>query len=322
MISRNLVQSANAFIKSSQQQVYIEYSQRFYAKKMVSKRVYELLKREKIDWESIKTPEEFKALCMPLDNRPLDSIKPELAKHIKSVEQYLAPNLSSSQRTVQEELKKNIEVGSDLQQLINKIKYQDSFGDMDDQATAADIQKSQSKQSVKPNAILKKQKIKTARQVIEEMNSIPIEEKEESIVQQYFASGYNLLNDPKFKRDIVGNVEHDEEDFKLNDIDERKDDDESNQNDYDPEDPEAVYLTLADQLQQKRLEENLARTSSPVSKHTVRHLKQKQSKSRFYYKAGKGSPLYELSKHQLEEINKLEKRSVELLNERNSYVSN
>ncbi|KAN0032677.1 hypothetical protein ACTFIV_006588 [Dictyostelium citrinum] len=110
--------STSRLIINSNPQQYIQKC--FYAKRLVSKRVYDKLKREKITTND--SYELFKNLSQSPINKPIDTLKPLLSKGLSDVEKYLSPNLGS-QHSISQELEKNQKVNNELMELVDKIKY-------------------------------------------------------------------------------------------------------------------------------------------------------------------------------------------------------
>jgi len=250
-----------------------EYTQKcFYAKRMVSKRVYENLKREKVDWDSLKTPKLFLDLCKPPDNRPVDTLKPKIAKTIEGAEQYLAPNLGATQ-SIDEEIKKSENMENDLMELIDKIKYHE----VSTPSAAAE------QENAVADRYSNRKKAPSARQVIQQVltGSADRAATKKSTVMPS-SNNNNVV-------DTWGSLKD--------------------------ADPEELNHPLNDDLNlTERL--SLARISSSVEQSST-----KKSKPRFYYKVGEGSPLFNFNAYQLEEINKLEQKSIELQKEREQYAS-
>ncbi|KAM9990368.1 hypothetical protein ACTFIY_006402 [Dictyostelium cf. discoideum] len=194
--------STSRLIVNSNPQQYIQKC--FYAKRLVSKRVYDKLKREKVS--SFDSYELFKDLSKSPINKPIDILKPVLAKGLVGVEKYLSPNLGSA-HSVTQELNKNEKVHNDLMELVAKIKYTTEPESLEDLSTKS------------------KAKAPTAREVLK-------------------------------RRENIDSIE--------------------------------------------------------VAK--------KASKSRFFYRAGPGSPLYDFTAHQLKEINILEQKSIQIQKEKDDYA--
>ncbi|KAM9987617.1 hypothetical protein ACTFIZ_000085 [Dictyostelium cf. discoideum] len=195
--------STSRLIVNSNPQQYIQKC--FYAKRLVSKRVYDKLKREKVG--SFDSYELFKDLSKSPINKPIDILKPVLAKGLIGVDKYLSPNLGSA-HSITQELSKNEKVQNDLMELVAKIKYTSETDDFQD--------------------LLIKSKVKapTAREVLK-------------------------------RRENIDSI------------------------------PEVA---------------------------------KKGSKSRFFYRAGPGSPLYDFTAHQLKEINILEQKSIQIQKEKDDYA--
>ncbi|KAN0050572.1 hypothetical protein ACTA71_003703 [Dictyostelium dimigraforme] len=162
--------SSTRLIVNSNPQQYIQKC--FYAKRLVSKRVYDKLKREKI---STSDPYElFKTLSQSPINKPIDILKPLLSKGLASVEKYLSPNLGS-QRSVSQELDQNEKVNNELMELVEKIKYHTPEKDL----VELDLQQKS------------KVKAPTAREVLQKMR------REENLQSQSLAENVGLLKSNK-----------------------------------------------------------------------------------------------------------------------------
>ncbi|KAK5582035.1 hypothetical protein RB653_003617 [Dictyostelium firmibasis] len=214
--------STTRIIINSQTQQYIQKC--FYAKRLVSKRVYDKLKREKVSVN--ESYELFQTLSKSPINKPVDTLKPFLAKALVGVEKYLSPNLSS-QRSITQELDQNEKVNNELMELVDKIKYYQpasSIENLDFQAKS-------------------KVKAPTAKEIIQKIRK--------------------------------------------------------------------------DEMRQS----SLAPPEEMQESFNTRLLKSKKtSKSRFFYKAGPGSPLYDFTAHQLKEINILEQKSIQIQKEKEDYA--
>ncbi|KAF2074186.1 hypothetical protein CYY_004504 [Polysphondylium violaceum] len=257
-----------------------EYTQKcFYAKRMVSKRVYETLKREKVDWDSLKTPQLFMDLCKPPDNRPVDTLKPKIAKTIEGIEQYLSPNLGSPQ-SIDEEIKKSENMENDLMELIDKIKYHE----VGNPAAAA------AEEPAVDRYNNKKKKAPSARQIITQILNDSLDSDRQYQQQHHQVNRNNGANSTAENDTWVS----------LRDID-----------------PEESNHPLNDNLS---LVERMSIAKISTASDSI-NTSTKKSKPRFYYQAGEGSPLFNFSAYQLEEINKLEQKSIELQKEREEYAS-
>ncbi|KAM9953867.1 hypothetical protein ACTFIW_010598 [Dictyostelium discoideum] len=126
--------STSRLIVNSNPQQYIQKC--FYAKRLVSKRVYDKLKREKVS--NFDSYELFKDLSKSPINKPIDILKPILSKGLVGVEKYLAPNLGSAQ-SITQELNKNEKIQNDLMELVAKIKYTTGPESLEDLSTKSKV---------------------------------------------------------------------------------------------------------------------------------------------------------------------------------------
>eukprot|EP01133_Synstelium_polycarpum_P011916 gene11916-13884_t len=269
---------------------------RSYAKRIVSKRVYAELKREKIDWDTIRSSEVLERLTKPPAVSNYSAVKPQIRSIVSDMEAMTGPNTEGPISTVDQAIAFE-NASSDLLDMINKIKYD-----------TAELEEAQMAQKEEEAEALTKRKAVSARSIVRKMmnRSNGATPSDRALANELL--GDNLQEvDAKYSDEQPENI-IDLDVMRARIIEVRRKIAE-NKDDYEEQEGEEENEELAELRELKyRL---YKRREFLLSSQDVDTRVRKTRASRFFYQPGETSPLFDFARLKLEEINALELKELE-----------
>ncbi|EFA80659.1 polyADP-ribosyltransferase [Heterostelium album PN500] len=266
--------------------------QRNYAKRMVSKKIYTQLKREKVDWDTIKSSKILERLSEPPVINQFGDIKQQVNAMVEAMHDLTGPNTGKIIST-QEQAVAYENASSDLLDMINKIKYETKEAHLE-----ADIASGkQQVRAVSARSLVKKmlnsQQQKNNDLLISEL--VDGEQIDMSLAEKYADVNPENIDDIDVVNARLVAVRDSIKEYK----------DLHRNDDYTAE--ETFQLTQYRELKYalyKRREQLLAASEIDPREKSKRN-------SRFFYQPGENSPLFDFAKMKLEEINAMELKELE-----------